>query len=50
MVLERDDLVSFLIKKGANANAVDIEKDTPLTLAASKGNLENIRIELNKIF
>lgn len=50
MVLERDDLVSFLIKKGANANAVDIKKDTPLTLAASKGNLEIIRIELNKIF
>ena len=38
------EMVSFLVQNGANVNAVNIHKDTPLIIAASYGNPEIVGI------
>lgn len=44
LFLGREKIVQMLIERGANINAVDVDNNSALIFAASKGNIANLYI------
>ena len=44
----QEDIVKLLVSHGAEVNVVGTKGASPLLLAAAKGNLENVKVSIEK--